>query len=133
MKMSGMKKAIGLLASACMTFQLVGGMGSDVLNFSSQKTNAITNFSNASVSSQGSKKEDAVIRGGSAQVVHDSARKSDVLSLNGDAFGDGWLQLPSLFGDGVDDGFTVSMQFCLAEDAENYTRLFQFSSIPFGT
>ena len=62
MKMSGMKKAIGLLASACMTFQLVGGTGSDVLNFSSQKTNAITNFSNASVTSQGSKKEDAVIR-----------------------------------------------------------------------
>ena len=133
MKMLGMKKLIGLIASACMTVQFISGSGTELLKFSSEEVNAITNFSNASVASKGSKKEDAVIRGGSAQVVYDSARKSNVLSLNGDAFGDGWLQLPSLFSDGVDDGFTVSMQFQLEADAENYTRLFQFSSVPFGT
>ncbi len=129
MKFLGLKRAVAMVASACMVFQFVC---SD-RTFYTETADAITNFNNASVASQGSKKTDAVIRGGSAQVVYDSTLKSDVLSLDGDAFGAGWLQLPSLFEDGVSDGFSLSMQFQLEDDAENYTRLFQLSSIPFGT
>lgn len=93
---------------------------------------AVTNFAGANVASTGKHDTAAVIRGDGASVVYDTDLKSDVLALGGTGFGAGWLQLPQLFSAGCEDGFTFSMRFCLDAEAENYTRLFQFSSIPFG-
>ena len=93
---------------------------------------ALQNYSNALVSSQGKTDRDAVIRGTGAAVIHDSTLGSDVLALSGGSFGGGWLQLPAMFESGCDKGFSFSMKFCLGSGAEDYTRLFQFSPVPFG-
>ncbi|MBR7039593.1 MAG: hypothetical protein IKI21_10155, partial [Oscillospiraceae bacterium] len=85
------------------------------------------------VQSQGSETGDARMRGSGAAVVHDDARGSDVLSLSGNGFGTGWLELPPLFQDGCADGFTFSMAVKLAADTADYSRLFQFATVPFGT
>ncbi len=99
-----------------------------------RKVDAVTLYNNAEVANQGSASDEAaVIRGGMASVEYDSTRKSDVLHLQGNSFGAGWLQLPSMFSDGCQKGFTFSMRFSLDSTAEKYTRLYQFSSIGFGT
>lgn len=99
-----------------------------------QKTTAAAiNYRNANVASLGSESSPAVIKGSSAAVVYDEQLGSDVLKLNGDSFGSGWLQLPSdMFGKGCSDGFSFSLKFKLDSDAGNYTRLYQFSPVPFG-
>ena len=85
------------------------------------------------VNSQGSVKEAAHLRGGAASIVHDSTLDSDVLKLSGNGFGSGWLELPKLFADGCKDGFTFSLRYKLEADSANYSRLFQFSTVYFGT
>lgn len=87
----------------------------------------------ATVGNQGTLTDPAYIRGKNASVTYDSSRKSDVLSLDGNGFGTGWLQLPAMFAADCPDGFTFSMKVSLDEAADSYTRLFQFSSVPFGT
>ena len=89
-------------------------------------------YKNAKVASCGSAEGDAVIRGGSASVDFDSGQGSNVLTLGGGAFGSGWLQLPSLFASGCKNGFSVSMQIKLDASASDYSRIFQFSNVPFG-
>ena len=105
-------------------------------NFSltgNRQAEAITLYNNAEVANQGSATDEAaIIRGGMASVGYDSTRKSNVLQLQGDSFGAGWLQLPAMFGTDCKDGFTFSMRFSLDNNTEKYMRLFQFSSIPFG-
>ena len=85
------------------------------------------------VQNQGLRSDPAYIRGSKAIVTYDAARQSDVLSLDGDGFGEGWLQLPALFETGCSAGFTFSMKVMLDAEADNYSKLFQFSSLPFGT
>ncbi|SEH40723.1 Carbohydrate binding module (family 6) [Ruminococcus flavefaciens] len=94
--------------------------------------NTALNYSNAVAANKGSAAGDAVIKGGSAAVVYDSTLKSDVLDLHGDSFGSGWLQLPAMFGKGCENGFSFSLKYKLDSYAENYTRLYQFSPVPFG-
>ena len=94
---------------------------------------AAINYSNAKVANKGIAEGSAVIKGANAAVVYDSDLKSNVLDLHGDSFGSGWLQLPSdMFGKECKNGFSITMKFRLDSDAENYTRLFQFSPVPFG-
>lgn len=93
---------------------------------------AATEYRNATVASQGTKKDEAVIRGSSAAVIYDADLKSNVLSLGGGAFGSGWLQLPELFKAGCKDGFSVGMKIKLDSSVSNYSRIFQFSPIAFG-
>ena len=97
------------------------------------KVSALESYRNAVVQNQGSAAGDAVIRGRKAAVVHDADLNSDVLQLQGGSHGEGWLQLPKLFEQGCTDGFSFSMRYQLDADAVNYTRLFQFSSIPLGS
>lgn len=85
------------------------------------------------VNSQGSEKDAALLRGGAAAIVHDTTIDSDVLELNGNGFGSGWLELPKLFENGYKHGFTFSMRYKLDADTANYSRLFQFATVPFGT
>lgn len=94
--------------------------------------NTAISYSNAVAANKGSAAGDAVIKGDSAAVVYDSTLKSDVLDLHGDSFGSGWLQLPAMFGNGCENGFSFSLKYKLDSGAENYTRLFQFSPVPFG-
>ena len=81
----------------------------------------------------GSGEADAVIRGGGAQIKHDSTLNSDVLNLRGGSFGASWLQLPAWFTEKCSNGFTFSMRFQLDAAAENYTRLYQFATVPLVT
>lgn len=100
---------------------------------SENSANAAVVYQNAQAANQGSAKDAAVIRGENASVVHDDTLNSDVLDLRGGAFGASWLQLPALFADGCRDGFTFSLKYQFYPGAENYTRLYQFAPIPFGT
>ena len=84
------------------------------------------------VKSIGKSDSQAYLRGGAA-IVKDSELGSDVLSLKGGSFGAGWLELPELFKSGCDSGFTFSMKYKLNSDSANYSRLFQFATVPFGT
>ena len=84
------------------------------------------------VTSVGRSDNEAYLRGNAA-IVHDSVLGSDVLSLRGGSFGAGWLQLPELFSGGCKNGFTFSMKYRLNDDVSNYSRLFQFATVPFGT
>ena len=86
-----------------------------------------------SVLSCGSSADAAYLKGKSASVVYDSSLGSDVLSLDGNGFGEGWLQLPALFNSSCSEGFTFSMKYNLSSSADSYSRLFQFSPIQFGT
>ena len=103
------------------------------LIWSAEKTvHAATVFNNAKVASTGSNDDAAVIRGSGAAVIYDSDVKSNVLSLGGGAFGSGWLQLPEMFSSGCKEGFTVKMRVKLDSSAASYSRIFQFSGVPFG-
>ena len=93
---------------------------------------AAVTYANAKVANQGSAEGTAVIKGSNASVIHDSTLDSDVLSLGGGSFGSGWLQLPELFNSGCKNGFSVSMQVQLSSAISSYSRLYQFSPIPFG-
>jgi len=84
------------------------------------------------VESKGSVSSPAYIRGNSADIIHDSTLDSDVLSLSGDSFGSGWLQLPKLFENGCKEGFTITMKYNLSKNTSTYSRLFQLSPISFG-
>ncbi len=86
----------------------------------------------SAVSSTGLYDAPAYLRG-NAEVIYSSDVDSNVLSLKGGSFGESWLQLPELFKDGCWDGFRFSMKFCLGSGASDYSRLFQFSTVPFGT
>ncbi len=95
---------------------------------------AAASLSGARVFNQGSGAEaDAIIRGSGAQIKHDSTLDSDVLSLRGGSFGAGWLQLPAWFSEKCGNGFTFSMRFQLDGSSANYSRLFQFATVPLGT
>ncbi|HQM00746.1 MAG TPA: glycoside hydrolase family 97 catalytic domain-containing protein [Ruminococcus flavefaciens] len=83
--------------------------------------------------SQGSNSAHAVLKGADASVITDSSLGSDVLYLKGSHNGGGWLQLPSLFENGCGGGFTLAMKFMLKEGASDYSRLFQFSPVPFAS
>ena len=137
MKTTNKGRTFRLLRSTCavmaaaMTAQAAGiaGMQQSALPAAA----AITNFSGATVANQGSGTGDAVIRGSAAKVVHDSTLDSDVLQLNGSAFGAGWLQLPECFSAPCRDGFSVSIcriwclpmpSFCLPAFFSRRYRLF---------
>ena len=121
-------RGAAILAACCLSLQ------AGLLNSGSLRTAAaVTNFRNAQVASVGSADTAAVIRGGSAEIVYDTAAKSEVLSLKGGSFGAGWLQLPEVFSAGCREGFSLSMRYQLGSNAENYTRLFQFATVPLGT
>ncbi|MCQ2490210.1 MAG: glycoside hydrolase family 97 catalytic domain-containing protein [Ruminococcus sp.] len=84
------------------------------------------------VKSVGQLDDRAYLRG-NAEVVKDNELGSNVLSLKGGSFGAGWLELPELFKNGCEKGFTFSMKYRLNSDVTNYSRLFQFATVPFGT
>ncbi|MDO5561035.1 MAG: glycoside hydrolase family 97 catalytic domain-containing protein [Oscillospiraceae bacterium] len=128
-----LKRAAAAAAAGCLMFHAAAGETSWSGLFGHDSSFAAANYQNSTVASQGNCDRDAIIRGGSANVVFDSDIDSNVLHIGGDSFGSGWLELPQFFDDGVNGGFTISMKFRLDGDAENYTRLFQMSSIPFGT
>ena len=114
--------------SACAVFQPADHFGS-----LQKSVHAAVTFNGSFVPNLGSADgEDAQIRGENASIVYDSTLQSDVLQLQGDTFGGGWLQLPAMTAKGCENGFTFSMRYSLSKNAENYTRLYQFSSIPFG-
>ena len=100
------RRAVGAAAAMCVMAQPVGGLSRPV-----SSANAVTNFANAKVASQGSAEGDAVIKGANASVVYDSELKSNVLDLHGDSFGGGWLQLPAMFAKVSDKGFSFSLKF----------------------
>jgi len=83
------------------------------------------------VVSQGKNSAHAVLKGNDASIFYDSNAGSDILYLKGSYNGGGWLQLPSLFESGCEKGFTLAMKFSLWDAASNYSRLFQFSPVPF--
>lgn len=124
------KQSLALLVSMCMASQ--AGLSARNLN-SADRVEAAFIYQNAEAASQGSEKTAAVIRGLNASVVHDSTLDSDVLDLKGGSFGASWLQLPSLFESGCEDGFTFSMKVQLDKDNDDYVKLYQFAPIPFGT
>ncbi len=129
MKQGKWKRIGSVLLALCLCVQAQPA----VLSLDAGETaHAATIYKNANVASIGSKKDAAIIRGGGAAVTYDSDRKSNVLSLGGGAFGSGWLQLPELFSTGCEDGFTVKMRIKLDDSASNYSRIFQFSGVPFG-
>ncbi len=135
MKHIYLKRMVTLSMAICTALQLGICDRSRILQYAVQEysVHADTNAVNTTIDSEGSADAPAVLHGDNAEIIYDSTLKSNVLHLHGDAFGDGWLQLPALFENGCADGFTFSMRFQLDERAEDYTRLFQFSSIPFGT
>lgn len=97
---------------------------------------AVTNYNEATVANTISALEtadNAIIYGEDATIETDSSKNSKVLSLNGDAFGAGWLKLPDNIYKNVTTGFTLAMDVYVADNAASYTRLFQSSSIAFGT
>lgn len=104
----------------------------DLIWSAENTVHAATVFNNAKVASTGSNDDAAVIRGSGAAVIYDSDVKSNVLSLGGGAFGSGWLQLPEMFSSGCKEGFTVKMRVKLDSSAASYSRIFQFSGVPFG-
>ncbi|MBR6761832.1 MAG: glycoside hydrolase family 97 catalytic domain-containing protein [Oscillospiraceae bacterium] len=124
------KKLICLAVSAGFIWQL---SLNPLPSLQKQTALAVTDYTNAVVANQGSSDQMAIIRGEQAEVVYDSTCKSNVLDLSGGSFGAGWLQLPSVFQNGCQNGFTFSMRYQLDAQAEGYTRLFQFSTVPFGT
>ena len=56
-----------------------------------------------------------------------------VLCLRGSRNGGGWLQLPPMFESGCSDGFTLSMKYRLTDESAKFSRLFQFSPVPFAS
>ena len=127
MRKDMVRRFIGLAASAAVITRPAVQMPVNV-----SKAQELINFNNALVASQGTNADNAVIKGSQAAVVHDSYLDSDVLDLHGSGFGEGWLKLPDMFSDGCGNGFTFSLKYKLDSGIEKYTRLFQFSPIPFG-
>lgn len=85
------------------------------------------------VKSQGTSGKSAYIRGNGAKIVYDDELGSNVLALGGNGIGSGWLQLPDMFSSGCRDGFTFSLKYSLDSKTADYSRLFQFATVPFGT
>jgi len=122
------KRAVGTAAALCVVLQPTSQIAPNRIT-----ADAAINYSNARVASKGIAEGNAIIKGANAGVVYDSALKSNVLDLHGDSFGSGWLQLPAdMFSKGCDKGFSFTLKYKLDSNAENYTRLFQFSPVPFG-
>ena len=86
----------------------------------------------SAVMSTGSADTPAYLRG-NADVKYNSDVDSNVLELKGGSFGEGWLQLPELFSEDCSGGFQFSMKYCIGSGAADYSRLFQFTTVPFGT
>lgn len=90
-------------------------------------------YSGASVNSKGSVSGAvATIRGDAAIIEKDTYTGSNVLTLSSDTFGGGYLSLPENLYDGVTDSFSIVMDIKVNENAENYQRIFQSSSIKLG-
>ncbi len=123
----GMHRLLGVTASVLLASQTA------LMMPPVQTVTAAASLSGAQVASVGSAEGSAVIRGSGASVVHDSTLGSDVLLLNGNAFGAGWLQLPAMFAQDCSAGFSFSMRVQLAADSASYSRLFQFATVPLGT
>ena len=123
MKNTNLKNAFAALTALCITVSSVPLVQST----DSDAASVIT------AESSGTAEASAYLRGSSANVVYDSKLKSDVLDLSGSGFGDGWLQLPEMFDSSCSKGFTFSMKYSLSKDTSSYSRLFQFSALPFGT
>ncbi|EWM55222.1 glycoside hydrolase family 97 catalytic domain-containing protein [Ruminococcus flavefaciens] len=121
------RRTAGIAASVCVFMQ-------SAVQFTPKAVtaDAAVNYTNAAVASRGMSEGDAVIRGRNATVVYDSTLGSNVLDLHGDGFGSGWLQLPAMFGEGCENGFSFSLKFRLDSAAGDYTRLYQFSPVSFG-
>ena len=121
------KRAVGTAAALCVMAQSFSGIVPKQFT-----ADAAVSYYNAKVANQGSGEGTAVIKGSDASVVYDSELRSNVLDLHGSGFGSGWLQLPAMFEKGCDKGFSFSLKFKLDSGAGNYTRLYQFSPVPFG-
>ncbi|MBP5378258.1 MAG: hypothetical protein J6Y64_01810, partial [Ruminococcus sp.] len=121
------KRAVGTAAAVCVMAQPFTGVMPR-----HNTADAAVSYYNAKVANQGSGEGNAVIKGSDASVVYDSDLKSNVLDLHGSGFGSGWLQLPAMFEKGCGNGFSFSLKFKLDSGAGNYTRLYQFSPVPFG-
>ncbi|WP_028519536.1 glycoside hydrolase family 97 catalytic domain-containing protein [Ruminococcus flavefaciens] len=125
MKNDRIKKISAVCLSALMT-----GLGGLPPRVSAADTGTYTELHAVS---QGRNSAHAVLKGSDAVIVSDSSLGSDVLYLKGSSNGGGWLQLPPLFENGCGNGFTLAMKFMLKEEASNYSRLFQFSPVPFAS
>lgn len=121
------KRALGTAAAVCVLAQPFTAVMPR-----HNTADAAVSYYNAKVANQGSGEGTAVIKGSDASVVYDNELKSNVLDLHGSGFGSGWLQLPSMFEKGCSNGFSFSLKFKLDSGAGNYTRLYQFSPVPFG-
>ncbi|MBR5683458.1 MAG: glycoside hydrolase family 97 catalytic domain-containing protein [Ruminococcus sp.] len=122
------RRTVGIAAALCITAQSAAQFTPQPMT-----ANALSSYANAVVENCGSANGNAVIKGMNASVEFDGKLGSNVLDLHGDSFGSGWLQLPAgMFGKGCENGFTFSLKFRLDSEAENYTRLFQFSPVAFG-
>jgi len=94
----------------------------------------IVDYNGATVMSNGSiSNGSATIRGLGAKIDVDSETNSNVLVLNGEAFSDGYLELPKNLYSEVTNAFTFTMDINVSDNASNYQRLFQSSSIPLGS
>lgn len=74
----------------------------------------------------------ATVKGEDAIIEKDSDTGSNVLTLSSDTFGGGYLSLPANLYEGVTDSFSIVMDIKTDENAENYQRIFQSSSIKLG-
>lgn len=130
-----LKRSLCLALSAAVILGQVMGYAHPFAGSDMQKTvvSAAENTVYPTIASQGSATAPAILHGDKVELVYDNTLQSNVLKLNGDALGEGWLQFPSMFEKDCSDGFTFSMHFLSDDDAEDYTRLFQFSPLPFGT
>lgn len=77
--------------------------------------------------------EDAAELEGNAKVIYDDDRSSYVLNLPGGSFDAGWLKLPENLYDEVTDGFTIALKVKPDMDCADYARVFQSTSIEYGT
>lgn len=74
----------------------------------------------------------ATIKGEDAVIEKDADTGSNVLTLSSDTFGGGYLSLPENLYEGVTDSFSIVMDIKVDENAANYQRIFQSSSIKLG-
>ena len=75
---------------------------------------------------------DAAVLQKGAEIVADKENGTQVLSLPGGAFDAGWLKLPeNLYAD-VTDGFTIALKVKPDQEAGDYNRVFQSTSIAYG-
>ena len=126
MKSPRLKKLTAVCLSAMLT-----GMGSSIPPaLQAAETAAYTELHAVS---KGKNSAHAILKGTDAVIIPDSSLGSDVLCLRGSRNGGGWLQLPPMFESGCSDGFTLSMKYRLTDENAKFSRLFQFSPVPFAS